>query len=80
MAVDGYADGERPRREVHALPAGLSREMAFRHDADLDAVVTPGTTANIAATFAVTTLLIPRIPNRTLAVVTGFAAGAILRG
>nr|WP_303715018.1 hypothetical protein [Methanoculleus marisnigri] len=46
----------------------------------LDAVVTPGTTANIAATFAVTTLLIPRIPNRALAVVTGFAAGAILRG
>ncbi|MFA7199253.1 MAG: hypothetical protein WC093_08160 [Methanoculleus sp.] len=46
----------------------------------LDAVVTPGTTANIAATLAVTTLVIPRIPFRPLAVAAGFAAGSILRG
>lgn len=46
----------------------------------LDAVVTPGTTANIAATLAVTTLLIPLIPNRTLAMAAGFAASSILRG
>ncbi|MDD3071725.1 MAG: hypothetical protein PHX88_11085 [Methanoculleus horonobensis] len=46
----------------------------------LDAVVTPGTTANFAATLAVATLVIPRIPFRPLAVATGFVAGSILNG
>lgn len=45
----------------------------------LDAAVTPGTTANFAVTLAVTTLLIPRIPSRTLAMAAGFAASSILR-
>lgn len=44
----------------------------------LGSVVTPGTTANLAVTLAVTTLVIPRIPFRPLAVAAGFAAGAIL--
>lgn len=50
----------------------------------LNAVVTPGTTANFAANFAATlavaTLVIPRIPFRPLAVATGFVAGSILNG
>ncbi|MCC7555388.1 MAG: hypothetical protein KO254_04610 [Methanoculleus marisnigri] len=45
----------------------------------LDAAVTPGTAANFAVTLAVTTLLIPRIPSRTLAMAAGFAASSILR-
>lgn len=44
----------------------------------LDAAVTPGTAANFAVTLAVTTLLIPRIPCRPLAMAVGFAAGSIL--
>lgn len=44
----------------------------------LEAAVTPGTTANFAVTFTVTTLLIPRIPYRPLAMAVGFAAGSIL--
>ena len=44
----------------------------------LDAAVTPGTTANFAVTLAVTTLLVPRIPNRALATAAGLAAGSIL--
>ncbi|MCK9307253.1 MAG: hypothetical protein M0P17_06960 [Methanoculleus sp.] len=46
----------------------------------LDAAVTPGTAANVAVSLAVTTLLIPLIPNRALAVAAGFAASSILRG
>lgn len=59
------------------VPHGRWRSGTMRM---LDAVVTPGTTANIAVTLAVTTLLIPLIPNRTLAVAAGFAASSILRG
>ena len=44
----------------------------------LNAAVTPGTAANFAVTFTVTTLLIPRIPYRPLAMAVGFAAGSIL--
>lgn len=44
----------------------------------LEAAVTPGTTANFMVTFTVTTLLIPRIPCRPLAMAVGFAAGSIL--
>ena len=42
-------------------------------------VFTPGTAANFAVTLAVTTLLIPRIPNRTLAMAAGFAVSSALR-
>ena len=44
----------------------------------LDAVVTPGTVQNIAASLAVAMLVIPRIPCRPLAIAAGFAAGSIL--
>ena len=46
----------------------------------LDAAVTPGTAANVAVSLAVTTLIIPRIPNRVLAAAAGFAAGSVLGG
>ncbi len=42
-------------------------------------VFTPGTAANFAVTLAVTTLVIPRIPNRALAIAVGFAVGSALR-
>ena len=42
-------------------------------------VFTPGTAANFAVTLAVTTLVIPRIPNRALAMAAGFAVGSALR-
>ncbi len=44
----------------------------------LDAVVTPGTVQNIAASLAVAMLVIPRIPCQPLAIAAGFAAGSIL--
>ncbi len=43
----------------------------------LDAAVTPGTAPNVAASLAVAILVIPRIPNRALAVAAGLAAGSI---
>jgi hypothetical protein len=42
-------------------------------------VFTPGTAANFAVTLAVTTLLIPRIPNPVLAMAAGFAVSSALR-
>jgi hypothetical protein len=42
-------------------------------------VFTPGTAANFAATLVVTTFVIPRIPNRALAIAAGFAVGSALR-
>lgn len=46
----------------------------------LEAAVTPGTTANLAASLAVTTLVLPRIPNRFIAAAAGFVVGSVLRG
>ncbi|MDD4253290.1 MAG: hypothetical protein PHT74_09135 [Methanoculleus horonobensis] len=42
-------------------------------------VFTPGTAANFAVTLAVTTLVIPRIPSRALAIAAGFAVSSALR-
>lgn len=44
----------------------------------LDAALTPGTAANVAVSLALTTLIIPRIPNRVVAAAAGFAAGSVL--
>ena len=44
----------------------------------VDAALTSGTVPNVAASLAVTLLVIPRIPNRVLAAAAGFAAGSIL--
>jgi len=57
-------------------PGGEWRSSTMRM---LDAVVTPGTAANLAASVAVTTLVLPRIPNRFIAAVAGFAACAVLQ-
>lgn len=46
----------------------------------LASVVTPGTVPNMAVSLAVTTLLIPMIPNRFIAAAAGFAVGSVLRG
>jgi hypothetical protein len=44
----------------------------------LEAIVTPGSIPNIAVSLAVTTLLLPMIPNRFLAAAAGLAVGSIL--
>lgn len=62
-----------------ALPSSPHREWRSCTMRMASDVFTPGTTANFAVTLAVTTLLIPRIPNRTLAMAAGFVAGSILR-
>ncbi|MDD2787628.1 hypothetical protein [Methanoculleus sp.] len=46
----------------------------------LESVTTPGTIPNIAVSLAVTTLVIPLIPNRFIAAAAGFAVGSVLRG
>ncbi len=46
----------------------------------LESVVTPGTVPNMAVSLAVTTLVIPLIPNRFIAAAAGFAVGSVLRG
>lgn len=62
-----------------ALPSvPPAREWRSRTMRTLDAVVTPGTTANTAVSLAVTMFVIPRIPSRAVAVAAGFAAGSIL--
>ncbi len=46
----------------------------------IESVVTPGTVPNMAVSLAVTTLVIPLIPNRFIAAAAGFAVGSVLRG
>ncbi len=60
-----------------APPPGGWRSSTMRM---LGAVVTPGTSANVATSLAVTTVVIPAIPNRALAAAAGFAAGSVLGG
>ena len=67
--------------ERFALPAPpLPRGWRSGTMRMLDAAFTPGTAPNVAASLAVTMLVIPCIPNRVLAAAAGFAAGSILGG
>jgi hypothetical protein len=44
----------------------------------LEAIATPGSLPNVAVSLAVTTLLLPMIPNRFLAAAAGLAIGSVL--
>jgi len=62
-----------------ALPSSPHHEWRSSTMRMASDVFTPGTAANFAVTLAVTTLVIPRIPNRALAIAVGFAVGSALR-
>lgn len=62
-----------------ALPASPHHEWRSCTMRTVSDVFTPGTAANFAVTLAVTTLVIPRIPNRAFAMAAGFAVGSALR-
>ncbi|MDD3856706.1 MAG: hypothetical protein PHP43_01485 [Methanoculleus sp.] len=62
-----------------ALPSSPHHEWRSSTMRMASDVFTPGTAANFAVTLAVTTLVIPRIPNRALAIAAGFAVGSALR-
>jgi len=70
------ASGLAERVALPSSPHHEWRSSTMRMASD---VFTPGTAANFAVTLAVTTLLIPRIPNRTLAMAAGFAVSSALR-
>ncbi|MDN5339453.1 MAG: hypothetical protein PWQ30_562 [Euryarchaeota archaeon] len=70
------ASGLAERVALPSSPHHEWRSSTMRMASD---VFTPGTAANFAATLALTTLVIPRIPGGALAMAAGFAVGSALR-